>query len=315
MSTLPFAHLHCHSHYSLLDGASSIERLVSRTAELGMNSLAITDHGNLFGAVDFHNAAKAKGVKIHLPVDFIVADSFSKDANHKVASQEEGIEAKYCTPAEFTPAVKKNAKFTGPSFILNFFSGSCSLDDDAFIFNKTKQLECVKPEITYNKIPANYSSKYKAAPTFSGKTCLLSKEYGETIQKVLFVFNGDDYPDIKNLTHQVAEEMKTVLGGITAGPRAIADQLHGFMSSLPKPQMPRMPLLPNLNFPGIGGKNNVGKFDGPSTTDGMSYQQLQNAAASYIPAQPVQQGPAQNNGPTSLKDLQQIVGTYNVAST
>ena len=49
MSTLPFAHLHCHSHYSLLDGASSIERLVSRTAELGMNSLAITDHGNLHG--------------------------------------------------------------------------------------------------------------------------------------------------------------------------------------------------------------------------------------------------------------------------
>ena len=51
MSALPFTHLHCHSHYSLLDGASSIERLVGRTVELGMNALAITDHGNLHGAL------------------------------------------------------------------------------------------------------------------------------------------------------------------------------------------------------------------------------------------------------------------------
>ena len=53
MSTQSFAHLHCHSHYSLLDGASSIDRLVARTVELGMNSLAITDHGNLHGALEF----------------------------------------------------------------------------------------------------------------------------------------------------------------------------------------------------------------------------------------------------------------------
>ena len=61
MSTPAFAHLHCHSHYSLLDGASSIDRLVSRTVELGMNALAITDHGNLHGALEFYEAAKARG--------------------------------------------------------------------------------------------------------------------------------------------------------------------------------------------------------------------------------------------------------------
>ena len=59
MSTQSFAHLHCHSHYSLLDGASSIDRLVDRTVELGMNALAITDHGNLHGALEFYQAAKA----------------------------------------------------------------------------------------------------------------------------------------------------------------------------------------------------------------------------------------------------------------
>src|SRR3954451_19505854 len=46
----PFVHLHCHSHYSLLDGASEIGTLVKRAKEHGMNGLALTDHGNLHGA-------------------------------------------------------------------------------------------------------------------------------------------------------------------------------------------------------------------------------------------------------------------------
>jgi DNA polymerase-3 subunit alpha len=57
-----FAHLHCHSHYSLLDGAASIDRLVARTAELGMNALAITDHGNLHGSLEFYASCKAAGI-------------------------------------------------------------------------------------------------------------------------------------------------------------------------------------------------------------------------------------------------------------
>jgi DNA polymerase-3 subunit alpha len=58
----PFAHLHCHSHYSLLDGASEIGALVSRAKELGMSSLALTDHGNLHGALEFYKTAKDEGV-------------------------------------------------------------------------------------------------------------------------------------------------------------------------------------------------------------------------------------------------------------
>ena len=62
MSNRPFVHLHCHSHYSLLDGASSIPKLVQRTVDHGMNALALTDHGNLHGALQFYNACRSKDI-------------------------------------------------------------------------------------------------------------------------------------------------------------------------------------------------------------------------------------------------------------
>jgi len=60
---MKFTHLHTHSHYSLLDGLAKIDDLVARTKELGMDSLAITDHGNLYGAIEFYKKAKAGGIK------------------------------------------------------------------------------------------------------------------------------------------------------------------------------------------------------------------------------------------------------------
>jgi DNA polymerase-3 subunit alpha len=60
--TRPFVHLHCHSHYSLLDGASPVKKLVLRAKELGMNALALTDHGNLYGALEFYKACKEQGI-------------------------------------------------------------------------------------------------------------------------------------------------------------------------------------------------------------------------------------------------------------
>ena len=58
-----FTHLHTHTEFSLLDGACRIEQLVSRAKSLGMQSLAITDHGNMYGAVDFYKACKKEGIK------------------------------------------------------------------------------------------------------------------------------------------------------------------------------------------------------------------------------------------------------------
>ncbi|WP_275106567.1 PHP domain-containing protein [Nocardioides daphniae] len=58
-----FAHLHVHTEYSMLDGASLLDGLFSRVANLGMTSIAMTDHGNLHGAYDFWKKANKYGVK------------------------------------------------------------------------------------------------------------------------------------------------------------------------------------------------------------------------------------------------------------
>ena len=59
---MAFVHLHVHTEYSLLDGASRIKELISQTKDLGMDAVAITDHGNMFGVIDFYNEAKKQGV-------------------------------------------------------------------------------------------------------------------------------------------------------------------------------------------------------------------------------------------------------------
>ena len=63
MKFADFVHLHNHSDYSLLDGASTIQGMVERAAQLHMPALALTDHGSLFGAVQFYQAATRAGVK------------------------------------------------------------------------------------------------------------------------------------------------------------------------------------------------------------------------------------------------------------
>jgi DNA polymerase III subunit alpha len=63
MSVQPFTHLHLHTEYSLLDGANKLSNLVPRLKELGMTSVAMTDHGNMFGAIDFYHQMKDAGIK------------------------------------------------------------------------------------------------------------------------------------------------------------------------------------------------------------------------------------------------------------
>jgi len=74
-----FTHLHTHSHYSLLDGLGKIDELVERTKELGMDSLALTDHGNLYGAVEFYKKATKAGIKPILGVEAYIAPKSRTD--------------------------------------------------------------------------------------------------------------------------------------------------------------------------------------------------------------------------------------------
>ena len=73
MTARSFVHLHCHSHYSLLDGASPIGGLVEKAKSQGMNALALTDHGNLYGALEFYQKAKGAGINPILGYEAYVA--------------------------------------------------------------------------------------------------------------------------------------------------------------------------------------------------------------------------------------------------
>lgn len=77
-----FSHLHTHTHYSLLDGLSKVDALVNRVKELGMDSIAVTDHGNMYAAVEFYKKAKAVGIKPIIGLETYVAQNsrFSKVA-------------------------------------------------------------------------------------------------------------------------------------------------------------------------------------------------------------------------------------------
>ena len=70
---MSFTHLHVHTEYSLLDGSSKIKELVARVKELGMDSIAITDHGVMYGVIDFYRAAKEAGIKPIIGCEIYVA--------------------------------------------------------------------------------------------------------------------------------------------------------------------------------------------------------------------------------------------------
>ncbi|WP_158748761.1 DNA polymerase III subunit alpha [Acidobacterium sp. S8] len=94
-----FTHLHLHTDYSLLDGACDVDKLVNRVADIGQSAVAITDHGNIYGAVHFFDAAKKRGIKPILGCELYIckkddhrADPQGDDYNHLLvlAESEEG---------------------------------------------------------------------------------------------------------------------------------------------------------------------------------------------------------------------------------
>jgi len=81
---MSFAHLHVHTEYSLLDGFSNIKKLVKRVKELDMPAVAITDHGTMFGVIDFYNAATAAGVKPIIGMEAYMAARGMTDRDSKL---------------------------------------------------------------------------------------------------------------------------------------------------------------------------------------------------------------------------------------
>ena len=81
---MSFCHLHTHTEYSLLDGSNKIKNYVARVKELGMNSAAITDHGNMYGVIEFYKEAKAQGINPVIGCEVYVAPNsrFDRETSH-----------------------------------------------------------------------------------------------------------------------------------------------------------------------------------------------------------------------------------------
>ena len=84
--SVEFTHLHVHTEYSLLDGSAKIKELVDRAKDLGMTSLAITDHGAMFGVIEFYKAAKEAGIKPIIGCEVYVAGGSRFEKNSKTAA-------------------------------------------------------------------------------------------------------------------------------------------------------------------------------------------------------------------------------------
>src|ERR1700741_886775 len=83
-SSMSFAHLHVHTEYSLVDGFSNIKKLIGRVKEMDMPAVAITDHGTMFGVIDFYKAAKAADVKPIIGLEAYMAARSMRDRDSKL---------------------------------------------------------------------------------------------------------------------------------------------------------------------------------------------------------------------------------------
>ena len=84
---IPFVHLHVHTEFSLLDGAIRINEMLKKAAGLGMESVAITDHGNMFGAVEFYSQAIEAGIKPIIGCEAYIAPGSRKNKSPSTDGQ------------------------------------------------------------------------------------------------------------------------------------------------------------------------------------------------------------------------------------
>ncbi|MGH3371349.1 MAG: PHP domain-containing protein, partial [Nocardioidaceae bacterium] len=124
-----FAHLHVHTEYSMLDGAARLTEMFARTAELGMDAIAMTDHGNVFGAFDFYSKAKAAGVKPIIGLEAYLTPNTSRFERKRVrwgdGGQDDvsgsGAYTHMTLLAETTAGMHNLFRLSSRSFIEGFF--------------------------------------------------------------------------------------------------------------------------------------------------------------------------------------------------
>lgn len=192
-----FTHLHLHSEYSLLDGACKISEVTKRAAELGQSSLAITDHGVMFGAVDFYKKAKAAGVKPIIGCEVYVA---ARNLDQK----EKGLD----TERYHLVLLCKNE--TGYKNLIKMVSESW------------KRGFYVKPRIDKSLLEKHHEGLIALSACLAGEIprAILANDIEGAVKSTLWYKNlfGDDfYLEIQN--HSMSDEMRVVSGMRTVSAR------------------------------------------------------------------------------------------------
>jgi DNA polymerase-3 subunit alpha len=161
-----FVHLHLHTDYSMLDGACDVEKLVNRVKELGMPAVAMTDHGNIFGAVHFVNAAKAAGVKPIVGCELYVC---KKEDHHTGRLAPEGDTYNHLLVlAENEEGYRNLTKITSEASLHGFYYKPRI--SKRFLAEHSKGLiglsGCLKGEVAERLTEGNYAAAREAAATF-----------------------------------------------------------------------------------------------------------------------------------------------------
>ena len=158
-----FVHLHLHTDYSLLDGACDVEKLVARATALKMPAVAVTDHGNIFGAFHFTEAAKKAGIKPIIGCELYVC----KKDDHR-APPEGDTYNHLCVLAETDEGYRNLAKITSEASMHGFYYKPRI--SKKFLAEHSKGLiglsGCLKGEVAEELMEGRYESARKAAGTY-----------------------------------------------------------------------------------------------------------------------------------------------------
>ena len=163
---MSFVHLHLHTEYSLLDGASRPEELAKRVAALGMPACAITDHGNMFGAVEFYNAMNKNGVKPIIGCEMYVAYGSRLDKTSVEDQQADaGSNNHLIVLAANETGYKNLVKLVSAGFTQGFYYKP-RIDKELLRAHSEGLIvlsSCLKGEVTQNLAAGNYQRAKDAA--------------------------------------------------------------------------------------------------------------------------------------------------------
>jgi DNA polymerase III subunit alpha len=208
-----FIHLHCHSHYSLLDGLPKIDDLVNRAKELGMTSIALTDHGVMYGIIDFYKACKKAGIRPILGVEAYVAPRLHTD-------KEPGVDVK---PYHLVLLAKNEAGYKN----LLAITSAAHLDGYYYKPRADKELlkkysegiiafsACLNGEVARQLLSGNYESAERAL-----------HEYKEIFGEENFYLEVQPQTNKKNNEQQIVNERLIALARKTNTPLVATKDVH-----------------------------------------------------------------------------------------